>query len=69
MLEAEKHCRERGSQFMDILIVNLRDELPAFYQRRGYVKTGTTPFPEDIETKVPCHFLNRTKPRDQGQEQ
>lgn len=62
MLEAEKHCRERESQFMDILIVNLRDELPAFYQRRGYVETGTTPFPEEIETKVPCHFINMTKP-------
>lgn len=61
MLEAEKHCRERGSQFMDIVIVNLRDELPAFYRRRGYVETGTTPFPEDIETKVPCHFINMTK--------
>ena len=61
MLEAEKHCRERGSQFMDILIVNLRDELPAFYQRRGYVENGTTPFPDDVPTKIPCHFINMTK--------
>jgi len=29
MLEAEKYCRERGSTLMDILIVNLREELPA----------------------------------------
>ena len=62
MNEAESYCRERGSRFMDILIVNLRQELPAFYERRGYVANGTTPFPENIETKVPCHFINMTKP-------
>ena len=62
MLEAENYCRERGSQFMDIYIVNLREELPDYYGRRGYVENGTTPFPEDIPTKVPCHFINMTKP-------
>ena len=61
MLEAENYCRERGSRFMDILIVNLREELPAFYRRRGYVENGTTPFPEDVPTKIPCHFINMTK--------
>lgn len=62
MLAAENHCRERGSRFMDIYIVNLREELPAFYRSRGYVENGTTPFPEDVPTKVPCHFINMTKP-------
>jgi len=62
MLEAENHCRERGSRLMDIYIVNLRKELPTFYQRRGYVETGTSPFPEDTETKIPCHFINMSKP-------
>jgi len=62
MLEAEKYCRDRGSHAMDIYIVNLREELPAFYARRGYVENGTTPFPEDVPTKVPCHFINMSKP-------
>jgi len=61
MREAEKYCREHGSRAMDIVIVNLRAELPAFYERRGYVHTGTTPFPPDIETKIPCHFINMSK--------
>jgi N-acetylglutamate synthase-like GNAT family acetyltransferase len=61
MLEAENYCREHGSRFMDIYIVNLRAELPDFYRRRGYVENGTTPFPEDLVTKVPCHFINMTK--------
>ena len=62
MREAEKYCRERGSQAMDILIVNLREELPAYYQKRGYVQTGTSPFPPDVETRIPCHFINMSKP-------
>jgi N-acetylglutamate synthase-like GNAT family acetyltransferase len=61
MLEAEKYCRERGSQRMDILIVNLREELPSFYRKRGYVENGTTPFPEDVPTRIPCHFINMSK--------
>ena len=59
---AENYCRERGSSFMDIFIVNLRTDLPAFYERRGYVATGTTPLPEDVETKLPCHLINMSKP-------
>jgi ribosomal protein S18 acetylase RimI-like enzyme len=62
MLEAEEYCRERGSSFMDILIVNLREELPAYYQKRGYVQTGTSAFPADVPTRVPCHFINMAKP-------
>lgn len=61
MNAAESYCRERGSHFMDILIVNLREELPAFYRKRGYVENGTTPFPEDVETKIPCHFITMEK--------
>ena len=61
MNEAEHYCRARGSQFMDILIVNLREDLPAFYRKRGYVDNGTTPFPADIPTRIPCHFINMAK--------
>lgn len=62
MTEAESYCLRHGSRFMDIVIVSLREELPGFYQRRGYSPTGTTPFDEDVETKIPCHFVNMSKP-------
>jgi ribosomal protein S18 acetylase RimI-like enzyme len=62
MTEAEKYCRERGSHYMDIVIVSLRDELPSFYEKRGYVESGTSPFPADVPTKIPCHFINMSKP-------
>jgi predicted N-acetyltransferase YhbS len=61
MREAENYCREQGSRFMDIYIVNVRKELPGFYQHRGYVESGTTAFPEDVKTKIPCHFINMSK--------
>lgn len=62
MTAGEEYCRTRGARFMDILIVNLRAELPPFYEHRGYVENGTTPFPPDVPTKQPCHFINMSKP-------
>lgn len=62
MAAGEAYCRERGARFMDIYIVNLRKELPEFYRRRGYLEDGTTPFPPDVPTKQPCHFINMSKP-------
>ena len=63
LMEAgEKHCRKKGCRFMEIHIVNLRTELQPFYKRRGYVETGTLPFPPEIQTKQPCHFITMVKP-------
>ena len=60
---AEDYCRRLGCRFMDINVVNLRKELPGFYQKRGYLETGmTSPFPDDIKTKIPCHFIEMSKP-------
>lgn len=61
MSAGERHCRERGSSFMDIYLVNLRTELFPFYQKRGYAETGTLPFPPEVPTKLPCHFITMAK--------
>jgi len=58
---AEQWAREKGCQFMDLRIVNLREELPGFYRRMGYLEDGTDPFPADAPTKLPCHFVNMSK--------
>ncbi len=58
---AEDHARAARLQFMDLRIVNLRQELPEFYRRMGYVVTGTSPFPPDTVAKQPCHFVNMSK--------
>ncbi len=58
----EARCREIGCRLMDIQIVNLREELPPFYRRLGYVETGTASFPPDVPTRLPCHFITMSKP-------
>ena len=58
---AEDHARRHGCRFMDIRVVNLREELPPYYRALGYAESGTEPFPEESPTKLPCHFICMTK--------
>jgi GNAT superfamily N-acetyltransferase len=58
---AEEVCLGVGCRFMDLNVVNLRADLFGFYGRRGYVETGTSPFPADVVTKLPCHFIDMSK--------
>lgn len=62
MTTAEAYCVKAGSRFMDLQIVSVRKELPDFYHRRGYVETGTAPFPTGLNPKLPCHFILMSKP-------
>ena len=57
----ESRCRAAGCPRMKIHIVNLREELPPFYRRLGYVETGTLPFPTPEAATRPCHFIVMTK--------
>ena len=59
---AEALARERGCRHMDIHIVNLRDELPPFYRKLGYVERGVLPFPDTLRASRPCHFVVMSKP-------
>ena len=59
---AEDRARERGCRFMDIHIVNLREELPPYYGRFGYTETGTLPFSDPERASRPCHFIVMSKP-------
>ncbi len=59
---AEEHARAQNCEAMDLRIVNLREELPPFYRKLGYVETGGTPFTPDAGTRLPCHFIEMSKP-------
>lgn len=61
MTAAENHCRAAGCCFMDLKIVNLRQELPGFYRKLGYVETGVEPFPAEARPKLPCQFIVMSK--------
>ena len=58
---AEDLCRDSACGFMDLTVVNLREELPEYYAKLGYTEAGTSEFPADIATKLPCHFIRMTK--------
>jgi GNAT superfamily N-acetyltransferase len=62
MASGESYCRDLACRFMDIKIVNVRKDLAGFYHRRGYVEIGTSPFPADVATEMPCYFIDMSKP-------
>ena len=46
LAEAESYAAARGARRMRLTVINVRDTLSAWYERRGYVRTGETkPFP------------------------
>jgi len=61
MNAAEDYCRSRNARGIDLRIVNVRTELPAYYRRFGYKESGTAPFPPEVKTKMPCHFVILSK--------
>ncbi len=45
----DAHVRERGGRRVRITVINLREALIAWYERRGFVRTGESePLPEGI---------------------
>jgi len=58
---AEQFSRGAGCRAIDLRIVSARAELLPFYRRLGYAENGTAPFPADVQTKVPSHFIRMTK--------
>ncbi|MEO5739684.1 MAG: GNAT family N-acetyltransferase [Vicinamibacterales bacterium] len=58
---AEERARRHGCRFMDIHIVNLREELPAYYGRLGYAENGTLPFSDASRASRPCFFIVMSK--------
>lgn len=61
---AEEFAREMGAQQMVLTVVDLRTELPPFYEKLGYTVTGTEPIPDEMARHVsqPCHFVEMSKP-------
>ena len=59
---AEDFARQAGCTAIDLRIISPRaaDLLP-LYARLGYVETGTQPFPSEVLTKIPCHYIAMTK--------
>lgn len=53
-----------GCRVMNMTVINIREELVAFYLRRGYCQTATKPFPFDKEPNArrkDFHFVVLSK--------
>lgn len=52
--EGEKYAKAHGCSVVEMSVISLRKELIAWYQKRGYYKTGETkPFPDDTRFGIP----------------
>jgi GNAT superfamily N-acetyltransferase len=58
---AEEACRSAGCTTMELLVVNLRVELPAYYRRFGYVEQGTRAFSDPEQATMACHCIVMSK--------
>lgn len=61
MQAAEDRARQLGCRAVDLRVVNLRAELPAFYRHLGYSENGTSEFPPEVPVLQPCHFVHMAK--------
>jgi len=63
---AEEFAWNAGARYMDLTVVNLRTELPAFYEKLGYTVTGVEPAHEELARRVnqPCHLIRMSKSLD-----
>jgi predicted N-acetyltransferase YhbS len=59
---ADQYSIQAGSRFIDLRIINVRTELPPFYEHFGYAVSGTEPLRPGLEPKIPCHFVIMSKP-------
>ena len=59
---AEARCQAAGCHGMEIEVVNVRTEMPPFYNRLGYTPESTRAFPSDERVTQPCHFIVMAKP-------
>ena len=59
---AEKFARESGCLAMDLRIISPRaSQLLPFYLRLGYHEAGAQPFPHNLSSKVPAHYILMSK--------
>jgi GNAT superfamily N-acetyltransferase len=58
----EKKCRDAECIFLDIEVVNLREELPPFYTRLGFTHQGVIPFAPAEKLTRDAHLVLMAKP-------
>ena len=57
----ENHCRTAGCHSLDIVVVNLREELPPFYEAFGFLPSGLAEFNNPAKITREAHLVMMTK--------
>jgi uncharacterized membrane protein/GNAT superfamily N-acetyltransferase len=57
----EAHCRGAGCRHLDMDMLSVRQELPAFYARFAFAPYGMAPFDEPSKLSQPIHYVLMTK--------
>ena len=57
----EDHCRREGCTGLDIEVVNLREELPPFYEAFGFSPAGTIAFDKPGKLTRDAHLVRMSK--------
>ena len=57
----EDHCRTAGCHSLDIEVVNLREELPPFYEAFGFLPSGLAEFNNPAKLTREAHLVRMTK--------
>ena len=58
----EQRCREAGCNFLDITVVNVRDDLFPIYAGLGFAAFDVLPFPLPERARQPLQLVRMTKP-------
>ncbi len=58
---AEAYLKRCRCALAELLIVNANSHLLNLYSKFGYQETGTAPYPPEIPTKFPVHFIRMEK--------
>lgn len=61
MNAVEEYCRAAGCESLDLDVVNLREELPAFYEAMGFAPVDTAPFPDTSKLRRDAYMVRMTK--------
>jgi GNAT superfamily N-acetyltransferase len=57
----ETQCRAGGCGFVDLTVVNLRDDLFSYYRKLGFLEGETMPFPVPERMLKPLHLVRMSK--------
>jgi ribosomal protein S18 acetylase RimI-like enzyme len=58
---AEAYCRAAGCRYLDLDVLDLREELVALYRSLGFEASGTAAYPQPHRLRRPIRLINMTK--------